>query len=80
MDKVTTIKNQITESGYNVGCVSEELNTVNDKTLKAILYDIKNHYLNTHRYRDSIIEIEYPDINNELDITMSHRNKYGWDD
>ena len=80
MDKVAIIEQQIKESGYNIGCISKELNTINEKTLRAILYDIKNHYLNTHYFKGSIIEIEYPEINNELDITMSHRNKYGWDD
>ena len=76
MDNVSRIKERIKASGFNVGIVDKELNNLSEKQLKKVLKVIELKLLDTIKFKDNFCEIEYPDDNNELDVTLKDNGYY----
>ena len=76
MDNVTRIKERIKASGFNVGIVDKDLNNLSERQLKKVLKVIELKLLDTIKFKDTFCEIEYPDNNNELDVTLKDNGYY----
>ena len=71
------IRNAIKASGFNVGCISKAVDTLTKTEHKKVLQAIKDGCLCTIKLsQNRMCEIEDPCYNNELDITIKHKDYY----
>ena len=72
------VKQAIIEAGFNIGCVDNDLNDLTPRQLNRVLKAIERKELTTINFTNTMCEIEYPDHNNELDVTVKPKEYYGW--
>ena len=78
MTNVDKVKQAITTAGFNIGCVDPKLNDLTPRQLNRVLKCIATEHIGTVNFTDTMCEIEYPDDNNELDVTINPKDAYGW--